>query len=388
MTVEHIRLVITGGGTGGHLGPAVAVIEALRALDVTPSPELLYLGSRGGAEARVIPVLGVPYKAITTGKLRRYLSIENLLDAFRVPLGIVQALAHLARFRPHALLATGGYVSVPPVIAAWLLRCPVLLHEQTGSLGLANRINARFATKLALSVPGSEEGLPPRRSVLTGNPVRSVVRNGSRTRGLQRFQLSSKLPTVYVTGGAQGAHALNELVRGSLPRLLRRVQLIHQCGDTGGTNADYEALTQAVYELPTELRDRYVLQRYFEQEIGDVYAVSDLVVGRAGAGTVNELAILQKPALLIPLPASAGDEQLHNARRLERTGAAMVLDQDGLTPKHFADEVLALALDVDRLVRMRAASPGATLPDPATHIARLLLKLAGAHTSGQSTERA
>ena len=385
MAHERVKLAITGGGTGGHLSPAVAVIEVLQSL-AGRELELLYLGSRDGAEARVIPVMGVRYVAISTGKLRRYLSVENLVDLFRVPLGVAQSLVHLARFRPGALLATGGYVSVPPVIAAWCLRRPVLLHEQTGSLGLANRINARFATQVALSVPGSERGLRGTNWVLTGNPIRSVVRDGSRERAARRFQLDLALPTVYVTGGAQGAHAINKLVRGSLPELLERVQLIHQCGDSGGTNADYEALLQQAYDLPADVRGRYVLLRYIGQEIGDVYAISDLVVGRAGAGTVNEIAALRKPSILIPLPHAAGDEQRHNARRLAERGAAVVLEEAELTPESFAESVLTLATDRERLDQMSRAAGDSSFDDPARHIANLLLRLAGAPGLGAATQ--
>ncbi|MEJ7652643.1 MAG: glycosyltransferase [Chloroflexia bacterium] len=226
-------------------------------------------------------------------------------------------------------------------------------------------------------MPGSELGLSVGKWVLTGNPVRSVVRAGNAARAVTRFGLSPALPTVYVTGGAQGAHAVNELVRGSVSDLLQRVQLIHQCGDSSGTNEDYEALLRRAYDLPTALRERYVLMRYIGQEIGDVYAAADLVVGRAGAGTVNEIAVLRKPAVFIPLAHAANDEQRRNANRLAATGAAVVLDQAGLTPDRFSQEVVALATDPERLAAMAASSVASGLPDPAEHIATLLLELAG-----------
>jgi UDP-N-acetylglucosamine--N-acetylmuramyl-(pentapeptide) pyrophosphoryl-undecaprenol N-acetylglucosamine transferase len=376
MGTGKTRLAITGGGTGGHVSPAVAVIEALRRRLPEEDLELLYIGGREGTEARIVPLMGVEYRGVSTGKLRRYLSIANLTDALRVPLGVVEALVHLARFRPRALLATGGYVSVPAVVAAWLLRKPILVHEQTGALGLANRINARLATRVALSVSGSERGLKRDNWVVTGNPVRAAVRAGDRATAARRFRFSPELPTVYVTGGAQGAHAINRAILGALRPLLETAQVIHQCGDSEGTRADYEQLVREVAELDASLQARYALLRFVGQEIGEVYALADVVVGRAGAGTVNELATLGKPAILIPLPHAAGDEQRHNARRMAQAGAAVVIEESELTPERLVTELRTLLADPERLRRMSAAGQTIGSGDAAEKLADLLLELA------------
>ncbi len=378
MNNRRIRLAITGGGTGGHVSPAVAVIEALQKLAPAQGLEILYIGSRDGAEARIIPLMGVEYRGVSTGKLRRYFSWENLMDAARVPLGVLQSLWHLLRFRPRALLATGGYVSVPAVIAAWLLRKPILVHEQTGALGLANRINARFATRIALSVPGSERGVNNANWVLTGNPIRAAVRSGERTTAARRFRFDLQAPTVYVTGGAQGSHAINQAVLGALPSLLGVAQVIHQCGDAEGVRADYEQLARKVAGLDPKLQSRYVLLRFVGSEIGEVYKLADLVVGRAGAGTVNELATLGKPSILIPLPHAAGDEQRQNACRLKEAGAAVVIEESELTPERLVSEVRTLLSDRERLKRMSEAGRDAGSGDAADQLANLLLDLAGA----------
>ncbi len=376
MISKPLRLAITGGGTGGHVSPAVAVIEALREQVPGDSLDLLYLGSREGAEARIIPLMGVGYKAVSTGKLRRYFSLQNVADTARVPMGTAQALYHLSRFRPKALLATGGYVSVPVVMAAAILKIPTLVHEQTGALGLANRLNARVATKIALSVPGSERGLPRGNWVLTGNPVRRAVLGGDETIAARRFRFDTALPTTYITGGAQGSHAINTAVESALPGLLKATQIIHQCGDSAGTRADYESLSRRMIELPATLGARYRLLPYIGQEIGEVYALADLVVGRAGAGTVNELTTLGKPSILIPLPRAAGDEQRHNARRLESTGGAVVIEEEELKPGRLVEEVTALLSNPTRLQSMAAAARATTTEDPARALAYLLLDLA------------
>jgi UDP-N-acetylglucosamine--N-acetylmuramyl-(pentapeptide) pyrophosphoryl-undecaprenol N-acetylglucosamine transferase len=378
MSIERTRISITGGGTGGHLSPAIATIEALRSLAGSDRLDLLYIGSRDGPEARVIPAMGVAYTAVSTGKLRRYLSVQNLLDLGRIPLGVAQALARLARFRPHVVFATGGFVSVPAVLAAAVLRRPVLVHEQTASLGLANRINARFATKVALSVPGSESGLPPGKWVHTGNPLRAAVRSGDETRAQERWGFDPDLPTIYITGGAQGAHAINVAVAEALPSLLALTQVIHQCGDAPGVRADYDLLAQRSAELPSSLRARYRLCRWVGEEIGDVYAISDVVVGRAGAGTVNEIAGLGNPAILIPLTHAAGDEQRQNARRLSDLGAAVVIEESELTPERLVDELATLFSDPELLQSMAEASHSAGFGDADKRLAKLVLELAGA----------
>lgn len=376
MNKPNVRIVITGGGTGGHLSPAVAVIEALQKRSDNNALDIRYLGSKRGTEARVVPLMGVSYKAITTGKLRRYLSLENLVDLVRVPIGVLQAAVYLLRFRPDVLLATGGYVAVPPVLAAALLRIPVLVHEQTATLGLANRISARFATRIALSVPGSEQELRGGNWVLTGNPVRAAVRTGDAATAARRFRFDPTVPTIYVTGGAQGSHAINQAVLGALQPLVELTQVIHQCGDVEGTREDYERLVQRTAELSQDLQSRYALVRFVGSEIGEVYALSDLVVGRAGASTVNELAVLGKPSLLIPLPHAAGDEQRLNARRLEEAGAAVVLEESDLSPSRLVAEVKALLEDRERLERMSRASVEAGLGDAAERLADLVLEMA------------
>lgn len=376
MTHRKLRIAITGGGTGGHLSPALATIDSLQVKLPPDQLSLMYLGSRGGTEASVVPLLGIPFRAVTTGKLRRYLSVENALDAFRIPIGVLQALYHLLVFRPDVIFATGGYVSVPTVIAGWMLHKKILMHEQTGTLGLANRINARFASDIALSFENTT-GVPARlRAVVTGNPVRREVFAGTRDEAARHFNLSRDLPTVYVTGGAQGAHIINQTVQAILPKLLEAAQVIHQCGSAPGTQADYESLLQTVKQLPENLQRRYVLHGYIGQEIGLVYALADLVVSRAGAGTVNELATLGKPAVLIPLPGTRYDEQTKNAERFANLKAGVMIEQARLTPQYLLDTVRSLLSDRGKLEKMSAAGRSASSEGAANHIARLLIEIA------------
>ncbi len=379
--IPNSQIVITGGGTGGHVSPAVAVITRLRERSAAEGwgLDLLYIGSTAGVERRIITGMGVPYKAIQTGKLRRYLSLETPLDLLvRLPAGFLQAHRALRRFKPDVIFSTGGYVCVPTIIAGRMLRVPSLTHEQTALVGLANRIAGRFADRVAISFPRSASFFSPGKTLLTGNPVRPAIFQGDASRAAQLFGFDPNEPTLYVTGGAQGSHAINMAVRGALPRLLACCQVVLQCGEgPDGSGDDLRALLQAREELAPDLRRRYHVQAFVGDEIGDVYALASLVVGRAGAGTVNELASLGKPSVLVPLPGSAGGEQEANARALEQEGGAVVLLQSDLTPDSLVNAVCGLIKDTARLRAMQEGAGRLAMPRAADAVIDELLRLAG-----------
>lgn len=373
-----MRILITGGGTGGHVSPAVAVIACLRARSRAEGwpLDLLYLGSREGVERRIIGELGVPYAAVQTGKLRRYFSWRTPLDLARIPVGVLQSAWQVARFRPDVIFSTGGYVCVPPVLAGRLLGVPAITHEQTVRSGLANRIASRFAQMVAISFPESAAEFPPGRTVLTGNPLRPELHGGDGARAAEYWHLDSDIPVIYVTGGAQGAHAINTAIRAALPELLAVAQVVHQVGEgPEGSRADLRA-AEAQAQATPEARARYRPVAFTGPELADLYVLARLVIGRAGAGTVNELAALGKPAVLIPLPGTGSDEQTANARRLEAAGGAVVLPQAECTPARLAALVRDLLADADRLARMAAAGRTLARPDAADALVRLILKVA------------
>jgi len=375
MAARPFRLVIAGGGTGGHVLPALAVVEVLRARSAIG--EVLWLGSRDGIEGEAAAGSGIAFAAIPTGKLRRYLSLHTVTDAGRVPLGVVFAGRHLRRFRPDAVLSTGGFVSVPTVLAAGALRvAPILTHEQTAILGLATRINARFAGVLAVSYEETATVARRlhRRVVVTGNPVRSSLRTGDAERGRARWGFTPDLPLLYVTGGARGASPLNRRLADLLPELLEHCQILHQTGPASA-NRDAADLERRRQSWPSPLRDRYRVVEFVRDELADVYAAADVVLGRAGAGTVAELAFLGKPAVLIPLPGTGGDEQTHNARVLAAAGGAVLLPQSEASPERLRALLQDLLADRDRLATMGAAARRAGRPDAAAHLADELIGL-------------
>ena len=386
-----LKILVTGGGTGGHVSPALATIQAIRqmAAESTGSgeawtPEFRYLGSYGGVEQGLAEAAGVPFVGVQSGKLRRAASVRGLLtlknftDALRVPVGIGQAVAEVRKFRPDVVLATGGYVSVPTVIAAGLLRRPVLIHEQTVQIGLANRIAARFASRIALTFEGAAAELAlkeRRKSFVSGNPVRSILFGGDRTQAVARFGFTpddDALPTVYVTGGALGAQSINRAVESVLPELLTVCRVVHQCGRQDG-----ERMAGVYAALPPALQTRCAVVPFVGDEIGDIFALADLLVGRSGAGTVTEAAAVGLPALFIPLVPTGGDEQTRNARRSADAGAAVILPSKDLDGPRLLSEIRALLADPARLEAMGSAARTLATPNAARDLAQAVLALAG-----------
>ncbi|GLZ00532.1 UDP-N-acetylglucosamine--N-acetylmuramyl-(pentapeptide) pyrophosphoryl-undecaprenol N-acetylglucosamine transferase [Actinoplanes sp. NBRC 103695] len=374
--LSRLRLIVTGGGTGGHTYPALTTIETLRArlAPTGAEPELLWVGVRDGLEAKVATQAGVPFKAIVTGKLRRTPNprelLRNVVDAFRIPFGVLQAVATVGRARPQVVLSTGGYVSVPIGFAAWLFRVPYLLHEQTLSLGLANRILARFATRVLLSHESSLNHLSERlraKAVVTGNPVRPEILAGDPTRS----GVDPALPFVLVTGGAAGAQQINRMLTAALPGLLPHCQIVHQCGSLG-----LAEMQEVAAGLPPELKGRYHVVDFIHGELPDLLAAADVVVARSGAGTVAELTALGKACILIPYPYSAGGEQRVTARALAADGAAIVLDGDEATPEHLRGAIEMVLTDPGRHAALSQAAAAHGRPDAADRVVTEIIAVA------------
>ena len=377
-----MRILVTGGGTGGHVAPAIAVIQELMRRE--PGVVLRYVGSEAGVEAKMAAEIGVEFVGVATGKLRRsknplqMLNAANLKDAARVPVGIGQAMKAVKAFRPDAVLATGGYVCVPTVIAASLQKIPILTHEQTVTIGLANRIAGRFATRIALTFENSLADMSDalkKKAFVTGNPLREVIFSGDRTSGARRFGFTpevDELPGVYVTGGAQGSRILNNAVKDALPELLKVARVLHQCG-----KSDIDALTEFRDGLSDAEKSRWKVQAFVEAaEIGDAYALCDVLVGRAGAGTVTEACALGKPAVYVPLEPASGDEQNKNARRSADAGGAVVVKQAECRAETILAALLPLLEDEDKRRAMGAASKKLATPNAAGALAEAILALA------------
>ena len=316
---RHPRIIFTGGGTAGHVTPNIALIEPL----LKEGWDVHYIGSSSGIEKELIARLeGVTYHEISTGKLRRYFSWQNFIDPFRVIKGYAQARRLIRALQPDVIFSKGGFVSVPVVLGAG--KVPVVAHESDFSPGLSNRIASRFTDRICVSFEDSLSYMPQGKAIFTGTPIRPALYAGSRERALEFTGLSGEKPVLLVMGGSLGAQKLNELLRAALPVLNETFDVIHLCGrgknDCGCATCGY---TQ--YE-------------YIDKELPDLFALSDIVLSRAGANSVFELLALNKPSVLVPLTsASTRGDQLLNAEYFEKKGYALVINQNTATTQTLVD---------------------------------------------------
>lgn len=387
-----VRVLVTGGGTGGHTYPALTTIRALqdRLARLGRRAQLLWVGVAHGLEAQVARAERIPFVAVNTGKLRRSPNSRelaaNAADLFRVPVGVGRAVAVVSGFDPDVVFSTGGYVAVPVGVAARIRRRPLVVHEQTQALGLANRLLVPLADRVLLSHPESIPHLPARgraRAVVTGNPIRPQLLTGDPQRARTALGLSGDGPLLLVTGGAQGARQINELLAAVLPDLLARCVIVHQAGPDG-----VDAAREAAAGLPEALAGRYRPVGYLNDELPDVLAAADLVVARSGAGTVTELTALGKPMVLIPLVPTGMDEQRRTARVLAEQQAAVMLTGPDATAGRLREVVLDLLADPDlrQALGRRARERGH--PDAAGRVVDNLLAAARApQASGTAAER-
>ena len=323
MPERRFRLCLTGGGTAGHVTPHFALLPQIRARGW----DVFYIGS-AGLEKPMVEAAGIPFRAIQTGKLRRYLSFENFLDLFRVLIGILQAVRIMLVERPDAVFSKGGFVSVPVAIAAWLLRVPVVSHESDLTPGLATRIIARFARRLVYTFAETEPYLP-QGSQQTGTPIRSELFEGDKRQGaaLCGFESIDPMPVLLVMGGSLGAQRVNEALLAALPALVRSWRVVHL---TGKDNAiDFQHPGYRAFEFVTH-------------EMKDLLALADIVVSRAGANSIFELVALGKPMLLIPIELGSRGDQVVNAESFARKGWAHVLRDRDLS----ADALLQAIADL------------------------------------------
>jgi len=383
--MKELRILVTGGGTSGHISPAIAIIQTIQEMAQRENfaVRFLYIGSVNGFEKPIVAKANIDFVGIQTGKLRRYFSLENFVDQLRLPVGVLQSLKAIRKFQPDVVFSTGGYVAVPPVVAASMLKKKILIHEQTVQIGLANRITSRFATRIALSFESARDELSAAqrtKAFVTGNPLRPQIFGGDKNaaKALCSFNdEDDELPTLYVTGGSQGARILNRTVEEVLPNLLLFCRVIHQCGrQPEGGEQDLGRLQSAAGVLPPPLQKRYFVSQFFNEEIRDVYALADLVIGRAGAGTIAELCALEKPAIYVPLVPTGGDEQTRNAQMCVEANAAVIIKQAELTGALLLENVRALINDKTKLKAMSEGASTLARRDAARELALAVLDLA------------
>ncbi len=309
------RIILTGGGTAGHVTPNIALLPRLKELNY----DIHYIGSYEGIEKELIEQFGIPYHGISSGKLRRYFSLKNFTDPFRIIKGLAEADKLIKTLKPDVIFSKGGFVSVPVVMAGKRRHVPTIIHESDMTPGLANKLSIPSATKVCCNFPETLEHLPKEKAVLTGSPIRQELLSGNKIAALNFCGFTADKPVILIIGGSLGSVAVNEAVRAILPELLKDFQVIHLCGK-GKTDESLKDVKG------------YVQFEYIQDELKDMFALTDVIISRAGANAICEIAALRKPNLLIPLSASASrGDQILNARSFERQGFSVVIEEEELT---------------------------------------------------------
>lgn len=320
------KIVLTGGGTAGHVTPNIALLPALKEAGY----EIAYVGSYDDIEKKLIGDFDIPYTGISTGKFRRYLDIKNLTDPFRVIKGYREARKYLKEYAPDVVFSKGGFVSVPVVRAAHSLKIPCIIHESDMTPGLANKLCIPVAHMVCCNFPETLKLLPEEKAVLTGSPIRKELTQGNKIAGLDMCGFTGNKPVIMVIGGSLGANNVNKAVRDALPQLLEDFQVVHLCGK--------DKVDNLLLNTPG-----YKQFEYVKAELKDLFAMADIVISRAGANAICELLALKKPNILIPLPAaSSRGDQILNAKSFESQGFSIVVDEEVLTTKLLVDKVQEL----------------------------------------------
>ena len=335
------RIILTGGGTAGHVTPNIALLPRLKELQY----DIHYIGSYNGIEKELIEQFGIPYHGISSGKLRRYFSVQNFTDPFRVIKGLGEAKKLVKVLQPDVIFSKGGFVSVSVVLAGKGCHVPTIIHESDMTPGLANKISLPSATKVCCNFPETMEHLTEGKAVLTGSPIRQELLSGDKYKSRDFLHFTSDKPVIMVVGGSLGSVAVNDAVRGILPELLKSFQVVHLCGK-GKIDSSLQGL------------EGYAQFEYIKDELKDLFALTDLVISRAGANAICELLALHKPNLLIPLSANASrGDQILNARSFERQGYSVVLEEEELSQEVLLNAIQNLYENRETYINAMKNSP-------------------------------
>lgn len=379
-----MTIAFTGGGSGGHFYPIIAIAEALQDIvreEHLLEPTLYYLAPDPFDE-KALFANGIAYVRIPAGKMRRYASLANITDTFVTLAGTFTALLTLYRLYPDVVVSKGGYASVPTVLAARVLGIPVVIHESDAKPGRANLLAAKFAEKIAISFDSAAQYFPEKvRSKIarTGIPIRKALMRVETEGARQYLGLEKDLPTVLIVGGSQGAMKINEAVLTALPDLVVFANIIHQTGRAHFKNV--QAIAQVELGKSPAASRYHPVDYLSEISLQRAAGVADIVVSRAGANSIAEIGLWKKPAIIIPIPESVSHDQRTNAYAYARTGAAVVIEEENLTPHLLTSEIRRIVSDTELSKRMGAAAEGFTDPDAARILAKQVLAIALSHES-------
>ena len=369
-----MKILFTGGGSGGHVLPIIAITREIRKFSIKKELEFFYIGPKDGFGSLLLSQEDIKIKNITSGKIRRYVDRESLFQnfidiAFKIPFGITQSFFHIFFLAPDLIFSKGGFGSVPVVITGWLLGVPIFIHESDSIPGLANKFLAKFSSKIFTSFPRTTE-FDEAKIILVGNPIRREVLGGSKEKAKEIFKLTERKPVILVLGGSQGAERINDLFLEILPKIIQEFEIIHQCGEN-----NFERVNNESKVVIKEFLHKYYHPFPFlkEEELKNAYAACDIVISRAGSGSIFEIAAAGKPSILIPLPESAQNHQVNNAYVYAKSGAAIVLENENFTPHFFFEQLKILFANPEKLKEMGESTKKFTKPQAAKNIAKYIL---------------
>ncbi|UMX47433.1 MAG: undecaprenyldiphospho-muramoylpentapeptide beta-N-acetylglucosaminyltransferase [Candidatus Nealsonbacteria bacterium DGGOD1a] len=371
-----MKIIFTGGGTGGHIYPIVAIVREIKKKYGTDI-QLSYIGPKDNFCNVVLARERVKVRHILSGKIRRYMDplsiIQNVIDTLvKVPLGVLQSFFLLFLMNPDVVFSKGGYGSFPVAFSAWMLGIPVLLQESDSVPGLVSKKTSKYAAAIFVSFPDTEN-FPPRKVALVGNPVRREMVDGSKQEAVQALGIIGDRPIILIIGGSQGARRINDKILDAMPELLKSYEVIHI---TGPRNIN-QIMKESKITVGSEALGYYhPLGFADERALANIYAAADLIISRAGSGSVFEIAAVKKPSILIPLPESAQDHQVKNAYAYARAGAALVMEENNFTSHLFLEKIRELLGSAETLTAMSEAAAQFARPNAALTIADYIVKFA------------
>ncbi len=375
-----MKILLTGGGTGGHFYPIIAVTEAL--YDVTKeerllTPELIFM-SDTEYDQKLVLAEGLKFKKITTGKIRRYFSFLNILDVFKTGVGVIKAIFSVYSEMPDVVFGKGGYASFPALMAAKIFRIPTIIHESDTVPGRVNKWAGKFAKKIAISFPEAADHFPKGKAVLTGTPVRKSIIGGTPEEARELLNLEPDTPTILILGGSQGAEKINNVILESLSKLVKDFQIIHQCGIKN--KKEVEDRSKIILEN-SEFKTRYHLYSYLNDSLlRNASSATSLVVSRAGGSAIYEISSWGIPSIIIPLKNSAQNHQAGNAYNYKKTGACEVIEENNLTTNVLLSEIIRLLSNKEEIQKMKKAASDFSKPEAAKKIAKEIINLALKHS--------
>ncbi len=370
-----MKIVFTGGGTGGHVVPIIAIVREIKNIYKGNDLQLFFIGPKDKVSSNLLSREGIKIKTVLAGKVRRYLTIKSFIQNFfdiyfKTPIGIFQSFIHLFLLSPDLIFSKGGFGSIPVVLAGKLLFTQVFLHESDIVPGIANKILRGLALEIFTSFPKTKY-FSSKKMILVGNPIRKELLYGSKKEAKKMFKINSAKPVILILGGSQGAQRINEQILGVMQQLLENFEIIHQCG-----KKNYEALKSEFSAImDKKLEPFYHLYPFLkEQELSHAYAAADLIISRAGSGSIFEIAAAGKPSILIPLPEAAQNHQVKNAYAYQESGASLVVEENNFTPHFFLEKLKFLFKNQSELEKMSEKAKEFSKPEAGWIIANYLVE--------------